>query len=284
MRDIAIFLAFFIPSPATQVHDVNEFLFPVHKISPWSKMNLTCDVVTRSSKEAPVPAICPSLVELLPSSRLMSPCLLSSYPGWNRWYLKLTAPSYEVCWHSSEYAAGTAALASSAMSGWDAESSWIWRLLVPPLTSCQQSWASTLCFWSVHPLTWTKSVQFLVHLITYFCEAAGGSRLETAQEWEMLHCVFIPICFYFFLCYASIIHFLSEELPNWCLCRPFKVVKLKLVCKYQKLLLYQFMTKICSFDQMVVLIFMNGILSALFWKALKKPYISRCYGAILSLW
>jgi len=44
------------------------------------------------------------------------------------------------------------------------------------------------------------------------------------------------------------------------------------------------MTKICSFDQMVVLIFMNGILSALFWKALKKPYISRCYGAILSLW
>lgn len=90
-------------------------------------------------------------------------------------------------------------------------------------------------------------------------------------EWETLSYTFFPHC-------AKVIHFLTEELPNKCLCRRFKAEKLKLVSYITAVSI-----QCVILNQIADLTCMNGVLSSLFWKALQQLYISRCYGAILPL-
>lgn len=83
-----------------------------------------------------------------------------------------------------------------------------------------------------------KNVQCIVPLITNFYEAAWGSRLDRAQEWEILHYGgFFHLFLYFSpLCWSNTFPQTQNIQLLFGLGRPFKVETLKLVCKYHILI------------------------------------------------
>lgn len=172
-------------------------LFLVSRISLWSEMYLTHDVVPRWSRGSCECHLPITGGVLLPSSRTDCWCPL-------------------ICW--VPILVGMDGIARSSTQLWD--------------MLAQQWLCCGICCMTQLWILWLeqKSVLCLVPLIANFCEAAWWSRLDRAQEWEMLHYGVLSSVSVYFLLYAAVRHFLRDKIYNYSLCRPFKVEMLKLVC------------------------------------------------------